>query len=301
MNRYLILVAALALSACQRSEPPAESTPEPTAASQQSASETLNAVLDAQPDEVKARYPHRHPKETIEFFGIEPGMTVVEGLPGAGWYSKILVNYLGSEGCLIGADYPMAIWPLFPFGTEEFVAQRATWIEDFKAGAVDWIDGDDGPSVEAFRFGSMPEEFAGTADVVFYPRVLHNLARFQSEGEGLFLDQALADAYAVLKPGGVFGIVQHHARDDMSDEFADGSHGYLKKGWLIERVEGAGFEFVADSDINANDLDQPTEDDIVWRLPPSYAGASEDPELKAAVDAIGESNRMTLKFVKPAG
>ena len=301
MNRYLILIAVLALGACQRSEAPAEAAPEAAAASQPTASEMLRSVLDAQSDEVKARYPYRNPQETLEFFGIEPGMTVVEGPPGAGWYSRILVNYLGSDGCLIGADYPMAIWPLFPFGTEEFVAKRATWIEDFKAGALEWIDGDDVPSIEAFRFGSMPESYAGTADVVFFPRVLHNLANFQKAGEGPFLDQALADAYAVLKPGGVFGIVQHHARDGMSDEFADGSHGYLKKGWLIERVEGAGFEFVAESDVNANDLDEPTEGDIVWRLPPSYAGTSEDPELKAAVDAIGESNRMTLKFVKPAG
>ena len=303
MYRYLILFAAIAVSACQQASEETTSndvvTEEAAAtAAPAAADDGLAALLAAQPDDVKARYQYRHPQETLEFFGIQPGMTVVEGLPGRGWYSKLLINYLGDDGRLIGADYPMSIWPLFPFGTEEFIAERAGWIETFKAGADEWrING--GAEVDAFRFNSMPDSFAGTADVVFFPRVLHNLARFQNAGEDNYLDQALADAFTVLKPGGVFGVVQHHARDDMSDEFADGSHGYLKKGWLIAQIENAGFEFVAESDVNANDKDRPGEDDVVWRLPPSYAGTGEDPELKAAVDAIGESNRMTLKFVKP--
>jgi len=103
----------------------------------------------------------------------------------------------------------------------------------------------------------------------------------------------------VLKPGGTMGVVQHHAREDMSDEFADGSHGYLKKSFVIAAAEQAGFEFVAESDINANPNDQPGEEDIVWRLPPSFATSAEDPELKAKLAAVGESNRMTLKFRKP--
>ena len=85
----------------------------------------------------------------------------------------------------------------------------------------------------------------------------------------------------------------------MSDDFAGGGNGYLKKGFVIELIEAAGFEFVAESDINANPNDQPSEDDFVWRLPPSYSTTGDDPELRAAVDAIGESNRMTLRFVKP--
>lgn len=302
MYRSLILFAAIALGGCQQASDDVVSDDAAIKDTAPIASEVadnkLAALLAAQPDEVKARYPHRHPQETLEFFGITPGMTVVEGLPGSGWYSKLLVNYLGGNGRLIGADYPMSIWPLFPFGTEEFVAERAAWVENFKADAEEWkVNG--GATVEAFRFGSMPASFAGTADVVFFPRVLHNLARFQNAGEDNYFDQALADAFAVLKPGGTFGVVQHHARDNMSDAFADGSHGYLKKGWLIGEIEKAGFQFVAESDINANDKDQPTEEDIVWRLPPSYNGTAEDPELKAAVDAVGESNRMTLKFRKP--
>jgi predicted methyltransferase len=252
-------------------------------------------VLEAQPEEVKARYPYRHPQETLEFIGIEPGMTVMEGLPGGGWYSKLLTRYLGADGALIGANYSLQLYPLFPFANEEFMTRQQNWATDFPAGAKEWGDA----HVSAFYFGSMPAELAGTVDIVFFPRVLHNLARFQAEGKGDFLDAALADVYAALKPGGTFGVVQHHARDEMSDEFSNGSHGYLKKDFVIAALEGAGFEFVAESDINANPADQPGEDDVVWRLPPSYVGTGDDPEARARVDAIGESNRMTLKFRKP--
>jgi predicted methyltransferase len=258
----------------------------------------LAAVLAAQPDEAKARYPYRHPQETISFFGIEPGMTVVEGLPGTGWYTKILLPYLGSEGRLVGANYPLDLWPNFAFANEEFMAEMSQWLENWPAGAEEWR-GEDGASIGAFWFGAMPEEMAGTADVVFFVRMLHNVWRFQSEGKGDYLDMALKDAYDVLKPGGVLGVVQHHARDDKSDEWANGSHGYMKKQFVIDRIEAAGFELVAESDVNANDKDQPSGDDIVWRLSPTFATSRDNPELKAQLAAIGESNRMTLKFRKP--
>ena len=105
--------------------------------------------------------------------------------------------------------------------------------------------------------------------------------------------------FAILKPGGTLGIVQHHARDDMSDDFANGSRGYLKKGFVMAAAERAGFEFVAESDINANAKDQPSEEDRVWRLPPTLGTSADDPELRAELEAIGESNRMTLRFRKP--
>ncbi len=143
----------------------------------------------------------------------------------------------------------------------------------------------------------MPESMAGTADVVFMVRALHNAARFAPVRD--FLGEIMADSYAVLKPGGTLGIVQHEARDEMSDEFADGNHGYLKKQLVIAAAEQAGFEFVAESDINANPLDQPGEEDFVWRLPPSLGTSREDPELQEEMRAIGESNRMTLRFRKP--
>jgi predicted methyltransferase len=261
-------------------------------------SDKLAAVLAAQPDDVKARYQYRHPQETIEFFGIEPGMTVVEGLPGGGWYSKILLPYLGSEGRLVGANYPLDLWPNFSFANEEFMAEMSQWLETWPADAEEWR-GEDGASIDAFWFGAMPKEMAGTADVVFFVRMLHNTWRFQSEGKGDYLDMAINDAYDALKPGGVLGVVQHHARDDVSDEWANGSHGYMKKQFVIDRVVAAGFELVAESDINANDKDQPSGDDIVWRLPPSFATSRDNEELKAQYAAIGESNRMTLKFRKP--
>lgn len=285
MNKYLLAFCAIVVVALQ---------PVPAAAGDSK----LAAVLAAQPDEAKARYEYRHPQQTIEFFGIKPGMTVVEGLPGSGWYSKILLPYLGADGHLIGVNYPLDLWPNFPFANEEFMAEMSQWLEKWPADAEEWR-GEDGASVDAFWFGALPEEMAGTADVVFFVRMLHNVWRFQSEGKGDYLDMALNDAYDVLKPGGVLGVVQHHARDDMSDEWANGSHGYMKKQFVIDRVVAAGFEFVGESDINANDKDRPSGDDIVWRLPPSYATSREDPELKAQYEAIGESNRMTLKFKKP--
>ncbi len=300
MKRLSILLA-LGVAACQPAGDtgPAQSTETPAQAAIVSTAvepDHLAVVLSAQPADVQARYPYRHPKETLEFFGIEPGMTVVEGLPGGGWYTKLLLPYLGKDGRLIGADYALEIWPNFPFGTEEFIEGRRNWTTDWPADAEEWRN-EDSATIDAFIFGSMPPSLAGTADVVFLARVLHNLANFEEEGG--FLTAALADSYAVLKPGGTLGIVQHQARDDMSDEFADGSRGYLKKSFVIAAAERAGFEFVAETGINANPKDQPGEDDIVWRLPPTFATSAEDPELKAALSAVGESNRMTLKFRKP--
>ncbi len=256
----------------------------------------LASVLAAQPEETQARYPYRHPQQTLEFFGIEPGMTVVEALPGGGWYTKILLPYLGSDGQLIGADYAREMYPLFGFFSEEQLKAKDTWSADFTADAKEWA-GDDGARASAFVFGSMPDELKGTADAVLFIRALHNLARFEAEGG--YLTAALSNAYDALKPGGIAGVVQHHARDGMPDDWASGRNGYLKRDFLVERMKEAGFELVASSDINVNEKDQPTEEDFVWRLPPSLATSKEDPELKAKMIAVGESNRMTLKFRKP--
>ncbi len=298
MHKYLALVSIAFLVGCQpKTEAPA--IEEPTAAVEEvPVQASLADILDAQPEAVKARYQFRNPKETIEFFGIEPGMTVLEGLPGRGWYTQILLPYIGPEGCVIGAAYSLEMYKLFPFATDDFMAKQSGWQEQFVIDAKEW-GGDASPHIEAFHFASMPEKLANTADVAFFPRVLHNPANFQNAGVSNYLEQVLGDIHTVLKPGGILGVVQHEARPDMSDEFADGSHGYLKKAWLIEQIEAAGFEFVAESAINENEKDQPSEDDIVWRLPPSYVGTRDDADMKAAVDAIGESNRMTLKFRKP--
>jgi predicted methyltransferase len=298
MKNSLVILSVFILFGCQQSaEPEVEATPAAEPAVEQAAAPTTLAdILTAQPEAEQARYAFRHPRETLEFFGIEPGMTVMEGLPGRGWYSKILLPYLGEEGRLIGANYAFEIWPNFDFASEEFLKTQSTWVTDWPASAEEWR-GESGASIEAVLLGSLPEEMKGTVDVVFFARVLHNLARFESQGG--YLSAAFADAYAALKPGGVFGVVQHHARDEMSDEFADGSRGYLKKGFVIAAAEAAGFEFVAESDINANPADQPTEDDIVWRLPPTLGTSADNPELRSELEAVGESNRMTLKFRKP--
>jgi predicted methyltransferase len=258
--------------------------------------ERMQGVLDAQSDEMKARYQYRHPRETLAFFGIAPGMTVLEALPGRGWYTKILLPYLGSQGALIEVDYAQEMWPLFGFFGEEFIEGKKTWAGDWTAEVEGW-QLEDAAAVSAFVFGSMPENVKGTADAVFLVRALHNLNRF--EGQGGFLTTALQDAWDVLKPGGIVGVVQHRAPDDKPDEWADGSRGYLKKAYLIKRLEQAGFEFVAESDVNDNPKDQPGDDDVVWRLPPTLMGSKDNPEKAAQMKAIGESNRMTLKFRKP--
>lgn len=258
-------------------------------------SERLAGVLAAQPADVQARYQYRHPLETLEFFGVEPGMTVVEALPGGGWYTKILLDYVGPDGTVIGANYAVDMWPLFGFFSDEFIESTKTWVDDWPAGAEDWR-GDDSAGVKAFELGSMPAEFEGTVDVVLFIRALHNMARFEEKGG--YLTAAIADAHRALKPGGIVGIVQHQARDDMPDAWAGGQNGYLKRDFVIEQMERAGFEFVADSDINHNDRDRPTQSDVVWRLPPGLNGSENDPERRAQMVAIGESNRMTLKFRK---
>jgi predicted methyltransferase len=303
MRFLIILAATLSFSACSQPEPGQSQTTMPAAATSPTAESTateatneLSAILAAQPNAVVARYVYRHPEETLNFFGIKPGMTVVEALPGGGWYSKLLLPHLGTEGQLIGANYPNDMWPLFGFFSEERIAKLATWTTDWPAGAQEWR-GENAASVSAFEFGKAPENFNGTADAVLLIRALHNLARFEDQGG--FLTTAIADSYNVLKPGGIVGVVQHHAPDSASDEWANGSRGYLKKSFVIAQMQAAGFEFVASSDVNANSKDQPTAEDIVWRLPPSLRGAKEDAELTAKMLAIGESNRMTLKFRKP--
>ncbi len=255
----------------------------------------LGSALAAQSDEVKARYKFRHPQETLEFFGIEPGMTVVDTLPGGGWYTRILMSYLGEDGEVIGADYAPVVWEAIGYDSEEFLGNRKTWVTDWTATAETWGDLESA-GVSAFVLGALPASMHGTADAVLFVRALHNMAYATSNGE--HLTAAIQDSYNVLKPGGIVGIVQHHARDNMPDDWANGENGYLKRGYVIEVLEAAGFELVDESDINANHKDVPTNDEYVWRLPPSYDGAN-TPEAKAAVGAIGESNRMTMKFRKP--
>ncbi|WP_439105770.1 class I SAM-dependent methyltransferase [Congregibacter sp.] len=203
---------------------------------------------------------------------------------------------LGSEGTLVGVDYSPTMFPLFGFFTEEQLKAKETWVDDWLAEARAWFD-TPVAELDAFQFGDLPERLEGKADAALFIRALHNLARFEAEGG--YLTTSLMNAKAVLKPGGIVGVVQHMASEDAADAWADGSAGYLKKSFVIAQFEAAGFELVGESDINVNPLDQPTAEDIVWRLPPGLSGSKDNPEMAAAMTAIGESNRMTLLFKKP--
>lgn len=289
MKKISLVIAACVLSACA-------STKNDAPVAGEFDGEKLQSVLAAQDEANKARYDARNPYETLKFMGVAPGMTVVELLPGGGWYSKILIPYLGEEGTLIGIDYPLSMWPNFPFGTDEFINERKNWPQQWAAEAESW-GGENGAEVKAYALDTVPESLNGSADRVLFIRAMHNLARFEESGQ--YLTHALQQAYDLLKPGGLVGVVQHEVDESKTDEWADGSRGYLKASRVKQAMEDAGFEFVAASDINKNPKDQPGEEDIVWRLPPSYYSSQDNTELRAEYEEIGESNRMTLLFRKP--
>ena len=294
------LLASLLLLGCTDNKPSATtetSAPEQSDGSAMTTQPSLSDVLAAQPEQTQARYVHRHPAQTLEFFGIEPGMTVMEALPGGGWYSKILLPYLGDEGALIGANYTTSMRRLFGFYTEEQLQQGETWTTDWPAKAAAWTQEANTP-VSGFIFGSLPQNMTESADAVIFIRALHNLARFEDQGG--FLTAALNDAYNILKPGGVVGVVQHAIAETAPDDWAKGNRGYLKQSFVIAQMEQAGFIFEEASAINANPKDQPQDGDVVWRLPPVLSGSKDNPDQAAMMQTIGESNRMTLRFRKPS-
>ncbi len=254
----------------------------------------LAQIIAERSDEDKSRDAARHPQETLEFFQVQPGMTVAEALPGGGWYTKIIAAYLGKDGTIYGVNYSDRMWPMFSFASEEFIAKRIASTAKF-AGMVGDLT-DSGVAANGFTFNTVPAELSGTADRVLLIRALHNLNRFEADAGTR--TQALSAVRALLKDDGLVGVVQHRAAEDQPDEWADGSSGYLKQSAVIAMFEEAGFELVDKSQINANPKDQAGPGDIVWRLPPSLNGSADDPEKRAAMTAIGESDRMTLLFRK---
>ncbi|MEH6582279.1 MAG: methyltransferase [Halioglobus sp.] len=257
----------------------------------------LEQAINNRSAEDQARDAARHPAKTLEFFQLEPGMTVAEALPGGGWYTNILANYLGAEGTLLGVNYPDALWPMFSFATDEMVKKRIAQTKEFPKLVAGFTD--NGIKATGFTFNTVPSDALGTVDRVLLIRALHNLNRFEST-TGM-RSQALAAVRAMLKDDGLVGVVQHRAPASAEDDWADGSRGYLKQAAVIALFKQAGFELVASSEINANPNDKPGTEDIVWRLPPSLTDSKDDADRRAAMQAIGESDRMTLTFrkVKP--
>jgi len=292
--KLLLTAAAIALAACATETDNSSKASE--AESAMAEASTLDAVLGAQSDEAKARYQYRHPKETLEFFGVEPGMTVVDTLPGDVWYAGILSDYLGDEGLVVGANFSLDHRKAIGgrYATEEYQTKNANWPENWTAERNAARAEGDAPYA-AFFYGSRPEEMKAVADVVLIVRAAHHLNRVDN---GAFFVEALADIEAVLKPDGIVGVVQHRAPEGNSDEWAIGNAGYVKQSTIITAFENAGFELVGSSEVNANPKDQPTEEDFVWRLPPSLGTSKDDEALKTQMLAIGESDRMTLKFRK---
>ena len=257
-------------------------------------SAALRQVVAARSDEDKARDSARHPVETLEFFQVTPGMTVAEALPGAGWYTNILANYLGPKGTLYGINYPDSMWPMFDGAKDEWVAERIAGTAKFPELVKSFTD--NGIRTAGFTFSTVPADVVGTVDRVLLIRALHNINRFESKAGTR--SQALAAVRSMLKDDGMVGVVQHRLAVPDQASGTDGSRGYLWEAEVIQAFEEAGFELVATSEINANPADRPGPEDTVWRLPPSLATSKEDAALRAKMQAIGESDRMTLLFRK---
>ena len=228
-----------------------------------------------------ARNDSRHPVETLKFFGITPHMTVVEIWPGGrGWYTEVLAPYLRDSGKLYAAN------PDGSTGVKYFVRNAQKFKDKLAARAdvYDQVTVTDLLPPNAFEAAP-----AATADMVVTFRNLHNWVR-DGRDEAMF--KAMYDA---LKSGGVLGLVAHRGTDEMVGAEA-AKKGYLAQSEARRLAEGAGFEFVASSEINANPKDTKDYAEGVWTLPPSFRLGDTD---KAKYAAIGESDRMTLKFVKP--
>lgn len=247
----------------------------------------LIQVIGDRSEEARARDAYRHPAQTLDLFGIQPGMTVIDALPGD-WYGDILAPLLGPDGRYIGVSYGEWFFKnRFGEGYEERWQAAQSFLTEWPETARAYGDGTNPPATDAYFFPGLPASLDGTVDAVLFFRALHHTNRY----DPAVLDQTAADAFRVLKTGGVVGVVQHRAPEDADPAWANGDNGYLKQSRVVEAFTSAGFTLEEASEINANPKDKPTSEDKVWRLPPS----SDAPEALA----IGESDRMTLLFRKP--
>ncbi len=231
-------------------------------------------------EENRARDAWRHPAETLAFFGLEPEMTVVELSPGGGWYTEVLAPLLKDGGTLYAAHFDV---------NGSAYGRRSLGGFLGKLGAEDDVYGAVVVSTLAPP-ATIDIAPAGSADLVLAFRNVHSWMR------GGTLDTVFAAVFEALKPGGVFGVVQHRAPEGRPVE-AMKSTGYVTEAHVIAAAEAAGFELAGSAEINANPKDTADHPEGVWTLPPGLALGDKDRDRYLA---IGESDRMTLKFVKPA-
>jgi predicted methyltransferase len=225
----------------------------------------------------RARDVHRHPFETLSFFGLRDDMTVVELWPGGGWYTEVLAPVLKDRGKLVVTNFDPN-GPADAYYTKRAKEMNALLAKDPTIfGKVEQAPID--PPAKLVLGAP------GSADLVVTFRSVHG---WMSDN---MADKVFAASYDVLKPGGVLGVVDHRGKPGL-----DPKSGYVQESDVIRLAESVGFKLADKSEINANPKDTKDHPQGVWALPPSYAHGDKDREKYAA---IGESDRMTLKFVKP--
>lgn len=255
-------------------------------ASQHVAENQTAAALDTvlagtqRSSENRARDVYRHPKETLLFFGIRPDMHVVEIWPGAGgWYTEILAPLLRDRGRLYAAQWDT--------GSD----LRRDTVQQYKDKLGAHPEIYDKVIVTTLASPPAVNEIAplASADMVLTFRNMHNWMMFGWERD------AFAAMYAALKPGGVLGVVDHRGNPTMPQD-PKASSGYVRQDYAIRMIESVGFKLVGTAEINANSKDTKDYEKGVWTLPPTYRQGEVDRERYRD---IGESDRFTLKFVKP--
>ncbi len=269
-NAGLLLSACLVALAAGVAVPAAERPVDPA----------LRAAVDssARSPENKARDRYRHPLQTLTFFGIRSNMTVVELWPFGGWYTEILAPYLRDRGLLYEAA-------MDPSSTDR---EDMELNSELKAMFAAHPKAFDKVRLSVLGPGKMQIAPDGTADMVLTFRNIHNWVWAGMQ------KQVFAAAFRALKPGGILGVVEHRSNDP--DAVPAKGQGYVGEQYAIRLIESAGFKLVARSDINRNPADTKDYPKGVWTLPPNYAEGEKD---RAKYAAIGESDRFTLKFVKP--
>lgn len=273
-QRRLLLLAGLPmLAACGTLTPGAASNPPPGQA-------TFSALLRAPhrtPRNV-ARDGARHPDGVLAFFGVRPDSRVVEILPGsAGYYLEILAPFLRDRGQYIAANRDATAPPAY-------LADHQRLLDRLKAEPAVYN------KVVVTRFNADQHPIApeGSADFVLTFRNLHN---WMERNE---LEASLRAFHRALKPGGVLGVVDHRGRTDRSQQ-AQMKDGYVREDVAIALIEKGGFRLAGRSDVNNNPRDTKDHPEGVWTLPPTFRLKDKD---RARYEAIGESDRFTLKFVK---